>query len=261
MGFRKLIRSIGTITAVAASGLVLAGFDGLTQQTALARSGEPTQQTALAQSEWLIGVSFPKPSGGSSTPERTTGAGHRDGGGSCVSRGQGILPMTALMPLDNVGTTVAANPTLSVYLPRNTAKFAEVVIEDEEFNEVYVKTDISVPAELKEQAGILTLELEGANLEPNKTYTWSFALICNANDRSQDRAIEGLFERQELNADLQAQLEEASPLERAKLYAGAGIWNETLAILAQLRSSNPNEWSELLKSVELQAIETAPFVE
>lgn len=249
VGFRKFVRSASIITAIFASGVVLASFDGL------------TPRTALAQSEWLVSVSFPKPSGGSSSPERTTGAGHRDAGGSCVARGQGILPMTALMPLDNVGTTVTANPSLSIYLPRTTAEFAEVVIEDEDFNEVYVKSDFAIPAELKERAGIVTLNLEGANLEPNKTYTWSFALICNENDRSQDRAIEGLFERKELNSALQAQLEQAQPIDRAKLYAGAGIWNETLAILAQLRSSNPDEWLELLKSVELEAIASAPFVE
>jgi Domain of Unknown Function (DUF928) len=249
MDFGKTVRFLSIITGALASGLLWASSDGL------------AQPTPFAPGEWLVSVSFPKPASGGSSPQRTSGSGIRDAGGACIARGPGILPMTVLMPLDNVGTTAAANPSLSVYLPRTTAKLAGVVIEDEDFNEVYVKSDFAIPAQLAREPGIVTLNLEGANLKPNKTYTWTFTLICNEGDRSQDRAIEGLFERKELDTNLKTQLEQASPIEQAKLYAQVGIWNETLTLLAQLRSSNPDEWTELLESVELEAIASAPFVE
>ncbi|MDY7015283.1 MAG: DUF928 domain-containing protein, partial [Cyanobacteriota bacterium] len=153
-----------------------------------------TPPSAHARSEWLVSVSFPKPSGDTDRPQRTTGAGIRDGNRSCVARGQGILPMTALMPLDNVGTTVSANPSLSIYLPQTTAQFAEVIIEDEDFNEVYVKSDFAIAPALRQKPGIVTLNLQGANLQPNKTYIWTFNVICNPRDRSRDRSLEGLFE-------------------------------------------------------------------
>jgi hypothetical protein len=249
MGGNKLLHVFSLASGAIAASLCGFSLDGL------------TPPSAWAHSEWLVSVSFPKPTGRPSRPQQTTGAGVRDGNPSCLARGQGVLPMTAIMPLDNVGTTVSADPSLSIYLPQTTAQLAEVVIEDENFREVYVKSDFPIPPSLRDAPGIVTLNLEGANLQPNQTYTWKFSVICNARDRSRDRSLEGLFERQELDADLQTQLEEASLLEQAELYAQAGIWNEAVVLLTQLRSSEPEEWGELLESVELEWMEPVPFLE
>lgn len=249
MGDRKILKNFSLVTGAIASSLFWFGLDGL------------TPPSARAQLETLISVSFPQPAGNPGRPRRTTGSGTRDGNRSCVARGRGILPMTAMMPLDNVGTTIAADPSLLVYVPPTTAQFAEVVIEDENFNEVYVKSDITLAPELHEEPGIVALKLEGANLEPHRTYTWTFNIICNGRDRSRDRSIEGLFERQELDADLETQLEGASPLEQAQLYARSGIWNEAVLLLAKMRSSEPEEWRELLESVQLEWMEQVAFLE
>jgi hypothetical protein len=51
------------------------------------------------------------------------------------------------------------------------------------------------------------------------------------------------------------------------VYAKAGIWQETISILAQLRHDRPSDrninaaWKELLESVNLTEIANAPLVE
>lgn len=62
------------------------------------------------------------------------------------------------------------------------------------------------------------------------------------------------------------QLEKASPRDAWRVYGQAGIWQETLTTLAQLRRANPNdsavaaEWEDLLKEVGLGAIAKEPLI-
>jgi hypothetical protein len=106
------------------------------------------------------------------------------------------------------------------------------------------------------------------SLETGKDYTWQLALICDPTDRSGDQVVEGLIERTALSSAQKTRLAAATdPLKQAEVYAQARIWQETIAILAQLRRDRPNDsnvtnaWKELLNSVELPAIATAPLVE
>lgn len=217
--------------------------------TTIALSG---LQLAKAQSnhESLVAIEFP------AGPPRdatgiTSGGGTR--GDSCVV--EKTIGLTALMPGNNVGTTVATDPTLFVYVPKNTAKSAELVVIDEDGNQVYSNTfDIS------NANGIVKVNLpKNANLSAGKEYIWQFALVCDSNDRAADRYVQGTLKLVELSSDLQRQLSEADPLEQAKLYAEAGIWNETLIAVADMRNSNPTEWEELLDSVGLREISSEPF--
>ncbi|NJL83210.1 MAG: DUF928 domain-containing protein [Chloroflexaceae bacterium] len=67
----------------------------------------------------------------------------------------------------------------------------------------------------------------------------------------------------ELNAEQKQTLAQTSGfLEMARLYAQYTVWSETLAMLAQVQSNNPQEWRDLLVSVGIQdeAILNAPLV-
>jgi hypothetical protein len=101
------------------------------------------------------------------------------------------------------------------------------------------------------------------SLETGKNYRWVFQLVCeNANaDPVFGQYVEGRIQRTELRSDLKTKIEQATPLEQAKLYAQARIWSETLMLAAQLRSSQPAEWEELLKSVGLNEIAQVPLLE
>lgn len=210
----------------------------------------PTQMPARSSLEGKISIGFP-PAENRGAPARTAGGGVR--GGDCIE--PNATPMTALMPTNNVGTTVAANPTLFVYVPETKAKEAELAVVDKEGNEIFQKVALTG------QSGIVKVTLpENASLKAGKEYEWIFSLVCNPAERSGDIFIQGVFERTELSPDVTQKLENAEPLAKAQLYAEAKVWNETLNILAELRSSQPDEWEGLLKSVGLEAIATAPFV-
>ncbi len=198
-----------------------------------------------------LAVGFP-PVQDRGAPARTAGGGVR-GGEACVAPGQ--KPLTALMPTNNVGTTVDPKPTLFVYVPKTNVKAAELSLTDKEGNQVFREV------ELTGEAGVLEVSLpKEASLKEGKEYHWQFAIVCNAAERSADIYVEGVIERTQLSPELTKQLDEAAALEKAQLLAENQIWLDTLKIVADLRSSKPAEWEGLLKSVQLDDIATAPFV-
>ena len=198
------------------------------------------------------------PSGSTSYPAPPPGRG--EGGRAEPScNQQSKIPLTVLMPTSNVGTTVAANPTFFWYVPKTTAETAEFVIVDNNRNDVYRTTFA-----LSGTPGVVQLHLPATvSLKVGKNYLWQFEIICNPlNRQTKDKKyVQGLVQRVEMKPTLKTQLDYATtPLQKAKLYAEAGIWHESLTILAQVRSYRPTEWEELLKSVGLDAVALAPFV-
>lgn len=206
-----------------------------------------------------ISLTFP-PTQPRGAPARTIGGGQR-GTKVCVADNP---PLTAVTPINNVVTTVAANPTLFWYVPQTEAKAAYFVLFDQDFNEIY-RTQIAV----KGTPGIIKLSLPASvSLKTAELYTWRLAIICDPGNKGAERFLEGFIERTQLNLQDNAQLVQATePLQKAEIYAKAQIWQETLSILAQLRSDHPNDskvnqaWQELLKSVELDALSTKSLIE
>jgi hypothetical protein len=193
------------------------------------------------------------------------------------------MPLTGLMPIGNKlnqrtrvpanqTLTVAANPTFFVYVPETTAKSAEFLLLDDQDNKVY-ETSLQLPTVVSSDVssssvstpGIVKLSLPAnVSLETGKTYHWEFKLNCppdESGDASDNPFVDGWIQRTELSPDLKTKIEQATPLEQAKLYAKARIWSEALMLAAQLRSSHPAEWEELLKSVGLNEIAQVPLLE
>ncbi|MGD2182522.1 DUF928 domain-containing protein [Lusitaniella coriacea] len=219
------------------------------------------QAVAQMQSPPQVSVNFPQSGSAGSTPSRTAGGGVRGSGSSCVTKGKDAVPLTVLMPTSNVGTTFQSDPKLFVSIPKTTAIVAEVAILDEDFNEIYVESDFPLPEQLAQNPGIAQFDLKGANLQPNQTYIWTFALICDSRDRSRDILVEGQFQRLELDSESKAEIGQKTTLEQAKFYASQGVWIETIDLLSALRQSHPEEWNELLNSVGLEELTPMPFVE
>jgi hypothetical protein len=245
-------------------------------------SSLPLGLRAQPYPEWKVSLEFPEeqnvgqPEGGS-----VAGASRLPG---CPEDNQeGKMPLTGLMPIRNklnqetrVATnqtlTVAANPTFFVYVPETTAKSAEFLLLDDQDKKVY-KTSLKLPTVLSSDVssssvstpGIVKLSLPAnVSLETGKTYHWEFQLNCppdESGDASYIPLVEGWIQRTELSSDLKTKIEQATPLEQAKLYAKARIWSEALMLAAQLRSSHPAEWEELLKSVGLNEIAQVPLLE
>jgi len=246
-------------------------------------SSLPVGLRAQPYPEWKVSVEFPvdnvgQPNGGSG------GGGTRSPCFKNQQNQEGKMPLTALMPRNpltnrpvNQTLTVAANPTVFVYVPETTTRsaedlvLAEFSVLDDQDKDVY-KTTFRLPTVVSSDLpnssvstpGIVKLSLPTTvSLETGKNYRWVFLLSCGKANAERDfgRHVEGWIQRTELSSDLKTKIEQATPLEQAKLYAKERIWLDTLRLAAQLRSSQPDEWEKLLKSVGLTEISQAPFIE
>lgn len=190
--------------------------------------------------------------------------GNRVGGATrgCFS---GRQALTALVPNTNTGTTLAAQPTLSFYIPANKAEQLELVLLDNK-QKILHKSTVASP----KAPGIVSLDMAkipGApSLETGKNYQWYFSMICDPKDRSADVVVDGWIQRVEADPILQSEIQKAKPSDRVSLYAANGIWYDTVAAMVASRQSAPDnsvltqEWSDLLKSVGLSAVAPAPIV-
>lgn len=112
--------------------------------------------------------------------------------------------------------------------------------------------------------GIISFSLpqDAPALEVDKNYRWEFSV----GDVTNYETVKGFVRRVNLDAAILGQLNKAQPIEKAVIYAKAGIWFETLKTLADLVSSQPNkselttEWTTLLQSVALEKIASQPLV-
>ena len=168
--------------------------------------------------------------------------------------------MTAVIPPTKVGRTVSARPTFFVYLPPTLSKEAFFSLQDEQGNSHY-QTRLSISG----QGGIVSVTLpENARaLEIGKNYMWVFAPIQpDGILRPDNYVVTGWVKRVEATGN-----SASSPLEQAIALAQAGIWYDTLSVLAAAKRSQPDnanlvkEWRELLEQVGLNAIATQPLSE
>ncbi|OCQ97392.1 hypothetical protein BCD64_21340 [Nostoc sp. MBR 210] len=164
--------------------------------------------------------------------------------GKCL---QGNIPFTALIPESQLGLTTVSNPSLFFYVPQTSAPELELVVQNETEQEVYTQK-----YKPNNKAGIISIRLPVNSLAVNKQYKWTFSVICNPTDKSQNKVVAGVVQRVLPDLQLVKKLQQANRQERAVLYAAAGIWHDALATVAQRRYLFPNnpeiasDWQELL---------------
>ena len=205
-------------------------------------------------------VTFDPP--GNGKPQETAGGASR---GTQCAQEQATLGgcVTLLLPTTLEGLTAAERPTFFAYLPETSAKQVFFSLVDENKN-----TQYQTKIDLKAGGGIVSFQLpaDAPVLQVGKNYQWSMIVIGPQGLRPDSPAVQGSVRRVELNPTLKAQLEMATPLERAALYGKQGIWFDTLASLAEVRRSQPSDasltanWQELLTSVGLDAIAAKPLL-
>lgn len=207
-----------------------------------------------------------KPPIGIGAPTRTEGGGTRSGNSYCSDAGQSL---TALIPDSHFGVTVAAYPKFFVYMPalspQASPPAAEFRLEDKGGNAVYKSIFKTIG-----KPGIVTLSLPAQGgvppLKMGQDYRWSFSIICQPDERSQDITVEGWVRRVPLNPILNNQLQQASPQQRVELYAEGEIWQDALATLVELRRNYPNNgtikayWEQLLSAAGLHNLTQESFV-
>jgi hypothetical protein len=233
---------------------------GLLVSPTTASPPQPMSGTQMESNPQLQAVKFP-PVTDAGAPARTRGAGSRGPCNPLVEEKSGIN-LTAVMPKNNIGTTVSPHPTVYLYVPKSNKKTAEFALYDwtNRVREPIYKTNISLP----EAAGIIKVNLpKTVELQPDNTYVWHFGIICDPNQRSLDYYINGQLKRTSLPAETAAKIQqlEQQPLEQAKLYAESSVWSETISTLEKTRDAYPNAWKELLESVGLGEIANSRIFE
>ncbi len=192
-------------------------------------------------------------------PGGRTGTGSR---GDCPSVN---FPLTALIPADNQGLTVAEYPQFAIFVPykSNNIVAGEFVVQDETNNDVY-RTKFALP----ETPGIVTISLgKTTPLQINKNYQWYFKLYCSQQKISNPLFVKGWIQRIAINPDLERQLKAAvTPQQRFSIYYQNNIWYEAVTELAKqqlIKSQNSSllgNWDNLLKRVGLEYLISQPVV-
>ncbi len=165
----------------------------------------------------------------------------------CVANDARVV---AMVPQSNMVLTTAKNPVLFFYVPQTSAPQLELVVQDKENSQKFVKQFYKPSS----QAGVVKIPITATSLAAGKEYRWFFSIICNPKERSKDQEVEGSIQRINPDSQLLTKLNSATPNERVKFYAEAGYWADTTASLAQLISDHPNEqnlkddWKELLSA-------------
>ena len=184
--------------------------------------------------------------------------------GACFQNSEVVIP---LIPTnEEAQQTTQDHPTFFFYIPQtsNTVAGLEFTLrEDEDSDPVYKETFPPV-----RQAGIVSITLPANQpaLKAGKQYKWTFSMICDPNSRDLDIFLNGQIEIIQ-DENIAAQIQETpKPLDRAVLYATAGLWENAISILVDLRRQNPNNpevkqyWADLLKSVELEKVTDKPLL-
>ncbi|MBT9317894.1 DUF928 domain-containing protein [Leptothoe spongobia] len=195
-------------------------------------------------------------------PQQTAGAASRTNTyGSYTDENGGAAQMMALMPESFYGTTLSAHPRILVYLPASSAQEAIFTLKNEDRNLVY---QMSVP--VSGEGGVIAVQLPGDSPElvVGQNYQWYFALKLNGVINTTSPFVDGWIQRIDPNDELAHTLEQGSTLENIAALGSQGIWYDTVAKLATLHTTQPDEtivghWKELLESVGLMEISTAPI--
>lgn len=188
-------------------------------------------------------------------PPSTSGGGTRSGS-ICTQNDQRPIAVTLqnIMPL-----TVTDEPTLLVYVPKNTAIGGEFVLKSQAEDDIYRTKNIKLP----ENGGLVKIKLpktvkqdqqELKTLEDGKTYHWYFGLICKS-DRREDVLVQGFLQKVQPTNDLQ-NIQKLSDQQQVLTLANNGIWTDAVSTLAySLDKSNDVKnkeeiekmWSQLIK--------------
>ncbi|MDY6902015.1 MAG: DUF928 domain-containing protein [Cyanobacteriota bacterium] len=175
------------------------------------------------------------------------------------------IPLTALIPENQVGQVVEAKPTFWLFIPYKSSEIpkGEFVLQDENHNDVYRK-DFPI----NKGEGIVGVSLASeTSLETNKIYQWYFKLYCEDSESTIPIYVRGWVQRIALQPQQKKQLSRfTSPRQRVAFYVNNGIWYSAFTELAKTCLPNPRNkniekgWSQLLGNVGLQDLSNKPII-
>lgn len=206
------------------------------------------------------------PDDGDPTGRRRGGASRR---GDCPNL---KTPLTALVPGEEtnkksfLATTISEYPSFWVYIPQlaSDIRSGEFVLQDREGNDIW-RTPITLPG----KPGAISVKLPQNPkyaLKPNLTYHWFFNIYCNPTQNNSVYFVDAWVRRVTITSQLQQQLNNAKS-QKYKVYIANNIWYDAITNLGELRRKNSGvgvfveDWTKLLKSVNLSELAPAPIVQ
>jgi Domain of Unknown Function (DUF928) len=175
----------------------------------------------------------------------------------------GPAALIGLMPQSYYGTTISERPTVMVYLPASDAKEAVFSIKDKA-GQTHHQMTIPVAG----KSGVIAVKLpnDAPALAVSNNYQWFLALKVDRQLSPSTPYVDGWIERIQPNVELVTAMQQQDALKQATALGKNGVWYDCVATLAALHASQPNnpaiikQWGELLTSVSLNEIITAPLV-
>ncbi len=203
-----------------------------------------------------------KPPASNKKPDRTIGAGVRQGS-TCrkntaklsADSSAAKTPLMALVPTPVAGgLTLAERPSFWVYLPPTNAKQVVLSLKEEGMKP---HSQTFFPVQNVSGLKQLTLPQNVPPLSVDKTYQWAAVLVCGERPGPNDPMITAWVRRVTLPS-----ANSGNALERASWLAERGIWYDALSAMAQDPPSLANNqelrgiWVDFLKSAGLESIPT-----
>lgn len=196
-------------------------------------------------------------------PGETKGGASRRG--ECMAElSNSEVNVTPILPDPSKSLTVASHPTFLAHIPSTSAKKVFLRIKDNK--EEYEYTTI-LPITGQEGIIRVTLPPEAPPLKTAQNYQWFLAVMCQGILKPDSPVVRGSVTRVPINITSSEQFQTMTQLKQVEMYAEAGIWYETISILAQLREEKPEDsnlfsiWEKVLSSVGLESLAQAELVD
>jgi hypothetical protein len=154
----------------------------------------------------------------------------RSDGGTTRGCSGGGMPLTVLASRNYVGRTIYQHPTFAWFVPPDSAS------KPMQFT-IYEWVPDGKPKEVRKMSlqsspGIMKLSPFSENepgLQPGKEYLWQVVIHCDPDNPSGDLVSEATIEVVGMPAAVQSELNRAvNSVEKANIYAGAGLWYNAL---------------------------------
>jgi hypothetical protein len=150
-----------------------------------------------------------------------------------------------------------------VYIPATDAEEAVFSIKDEAGNMQHQKT---IPVAGKSGVIAVKLPADAPALAVGKNYQWFLALKVDGQLSPSTPYVDGWIQRIQPNTELTTAMQQKDALKLATALGKNGVWYDCVATLAAVQAAQPQnativkQWEELLSSVSLKHIATAPVV-
>ncbi|ARV61040.1 hypothetical protein BZZ01_22600 [Nostocales cyanobacterium HT-58-2] len=141
-----------------------------------------------------------------------------------------IRSVILLAPMTHVGQTTSLHPTFTWFVPHSQQVPMEFSLYQLDRNDQ--PSQLAYKQQLQSSPGIMKLSLPqgGLGLSVGKKYLWQLETLCNRNRPSHNLLVRAEIEVVKIPSSLKIALfDNREPLQRANLYAEAGIWYDALS--------------------------------